>query len=645
MIVVAVTASRRLPGSRWPLAVGLAVSGGVGGVSGGVGAVRGGVSGGVRDCGGVRRVSGVGRECAIGGVSRVRGCVRGVSGVSGGGGAGGGGGGGGGGEGVEEVRGQGGRVGGGVSGGSRVLDGSVSPALRHVYEANLRRSLGMEDRMQGALSRVRTASSADAIARHTQRNKKLLARDRLSLLLDPPWSPGTPHTSPQGPLGALSLQGVSPFLELSPMAGMDLPEGDVPGAGCITGVGRVAGSWCVVVVNDATVKGGSMYPIAVKKQLRAQEVAHMNRLPCIYLVDSAGAFLPLQAKIFPDREDGGRVFYNEAVMNAVGIPQVAVVLGSCTAGGAYVPTMAGEAVMVGGVGSLYLGGPPLVRATTGERVTPEELGGARMHASVSGCIDHFSETEQEALELTRNIVSTLTPENPPSEPGTHWEEPLFSAAGLRGLAPKSFSHNLDPRLVLSRILDGSRFLEFKSLYGDTLVTGIGDIMGVRVGVVANHGFLSARAALKGSHFVSLCEQRGIPLIFLQNTAPTGSRPDMDTEEIVRSRGAMMASVACVSVPKITVVIGGRYGTSSYAMCGRAFSPRFLFLWPGAITRMESEQKKLGDETSSLYSTARIWDDGVILPQDTRTVLGWCLRIVSKQRQPLPISPMPPIRFG
>uniref|UniRef100_A0AAQ6A739 methylcrotonoyl-CoA carboxylase n=1 Tax=Amphiprion ocellaris TaxID=80972 RepID=A0AAQ6A739_AMPOC len=492
--------------------------------------------------------------------------------------------------------------------------------------------------------KVRKGGGENAIARHTQRNRKLLVRDRLRLLLDD-----------------------EDFLELSPFAGLGLPYGDIPSAGCLTGIGRINGLWCVFIANDATVKGGTAYPITVKKQLRAQEIAIQNRLPCVYLVDSGGAFLPLQSEIFPDKNQGGRTFYNEAIMSAMKIPQVSVVCGSCTAGGAYIPTMAEEAVMVHRIGTIFLGGPPLVKAATGEEVTPEDLGGATLHAEVSGCVDHFAWEEKEAFSYTRNIISTLNFQLPEEEEETKKrkaeEEPLYSSEEFLGLAPKDYNYTMDVKLVVSRLTDGSRFQEFKARYGTTLVTGFAKIHGHLVGIVANNGELSYEAALKGSHFVQLCDQRDIPLLFLQNTAPSAALT-LDTKQAeintnrLKAQGSMMSAVACASVPKITVVIGGCHGADSYALCGRAFEPNFLFLWPNARVSVtapghasslllpdgeqEEEQKKqeekldrkLKEESSAFFSSGRLWDDGVILPQDTRKVLRDSLDIIKQQQYQL-----------
>ncbi|KFQ25948.1 hypothetical protein N331_02221, partial [Merops nubicus] len=470
------------------------------------------------------------------------------------------------------------------------------------------------------LELVSKGGGENAVLRHTQRNKKLFVRERLKLLLDD-----------------------ESYLELSPLAGLNLPYGDVPAAGCLTGIGKIGGVWCVFMANDATVKGGTIYPIGVKKQLRAQEIAMQNRLALVYLVDSGGAFLPLQSELFPDKLHGGRVFYNEAIMSAMRIPQVAVVCGSCVAGGAYVPTMAEEVVMIDKISTLFLAGPPLVKAATGEDVSPEDLGGAQLHSQVSGCSDHFASSEKEAYECVRNVISTLNYDPLPEEVVEH-ESPLYSSEELLGLAPQDSRCSLPVKLILSRLMDGSRFQEFKANYGTTLVTGFGHVEGHLVGVVANDGELSQDASLKGSHFVQLCDQRSIPILFLQNTAPHAARPTSTPQAEAQSnqlkaQASMMAAVACASVPKITLVVGGCYGSA----CGRSFSPNFLFLWPNArvalvdsrhfspapqagdddATGDELELKqlkeKLEEESSAFYSSARLWDDGVILPQDTRRV--------------------------
>ncbi|NXY43086.1 MCCB carboxylase, partial [Ceuthmochares aereus] len=472
------------------------------------------------------------------------------------------------------------------------------------------------------LEMVSKGGGEKAILHHTQRNKKLFVRERLKLLFDD-----------------------ESFLELSLLAGLRMPYGDVPAAGCFTGIAKICGIWCVVIAIDATVKGGTMYPIGVKKQLRAQEIAMQNRLVTVYLVDSGGAFLPLQSELFPDKSHGGRVFYNQAIMSAMGIPQLAVVCGSCVAGGAYIPTMSEETSIVDKIGTLFLAGPPLVKAATGEHVSAEDLGGAKLHSEVSGCCDHFASSEKEAYEYIRNVISTLN-YYPLPEKAMEYDSPLYSSDELLGLAPQDYSCSLPVKLILSRLIDGSRFQEFKANYGTTLVTGFGHVEGYLVGIVANNGELSHDASLKGSHFVQLCSQRSIPILFFQNIAPHTTVPTSISQthsNRLKAQASMMAAVACAPVPKITIVIGGCYGSESYAMCGRSFSPNFLFLWPNArvalvdsrhfstvpqagdndCTGDESELKhlkeKLEEESSAFYSSARLWDDGIILPQNTRKV--------------------------
>ncbi|XP_067419461.1 methylcrotonoyl-CoA carboxylase beta chain, mitochondrial-like isoform X2 [Emydura macquarii macquarii] len=496
-----------------------------------------------------------------------------------------------------------------------VLDGSIPSVCEHVFEENLRNSEACIQRYSELVCKVSKGGGENAILRHTQRNKKLFVRERLRMLLDD-----------------------EPFLELSPFAGFDLPYGDVPAAGCLTGIGKICGVWCVFMANDATVKGGTIYPISVKKQLRAQQIAMQNRLLSVYLVDSGGAFLPLQAELFPDQSHGGRIFYNEAIMSAMKIPQVAVVCGSCTAGGAYVPTMAEETVIVDKIGTMFLAGPPLVKAATGEDVSPEDLGGAYMHSKVSGCVDHFASSEKEAYECVRNIIMTLNYELPPEET-LEYDEPLYSAEELLGLAPRGYRYTLHIKLILSRLIDGSRFQEFKAEYGTTLVTGFAHVEG---------------------HFVQLCSQRSIPILFLQNTAPHAGEPTSLSQaeahtNRLKAQASMMAAVACAAVPKITLVIGGCYGNESYAMCGRSFDPNFLFLWPNArVALMDSRnsstfpqagvddgtgddlelkqlKEKLDEESSAFYSSARLWDDGIILPQNSRKVIAQCLTIMKQQK--------------
>ncbi|XP_053929215.1 methylcrotonoyl-CoA carboxylase beta chain, mitochondrial isoform X2 [Cuculus canorus] len=443
-----------------------------------------------------------------------------------------------------------------------VLQGRVPPEHRQLFRENLRNSEAALKRYTELLEMVSKGGGEKAILRHTQRNKKLFVRERLKLLLDD-----------------------ESFLELSPLAGLDMPYGDVPAAGCFTGIGKICGVWCVVVANDATVKGGTLYPIGVKKQLRAQEIAMQNRLLTVYLVDSGGAFLPLQSELFPDKSHGGRAFYNQAIMSAMRIPQLAVVCGSCVAGGAYLPTMSEETVIVDKIGTLFLAGPPLVKAATGEYVSAEDLGGAKLHSEVSGCSDHFASSEKEAFEYIRNAVSTVN-YDPLPEKATEHDSPLYSSDELLGLAPQDYSCSLPVKLILSRLMDGSRFQEFKANYGTTLVTGFGHMEGHLVGIVANNGELSHDASLKGSHFVQLCSQRNIPILFFQNTAPHSAVPTSISQaeaysNRLKAQASMMAAVACAAVPKITIVIGGCYGSESYVMCGRSFSPNFLFLWPNA----------------------------------------------------------------
>jgi 3-methylcrotonyl-CoA carboxylase beta subunit len=481
--------------------------------------------------------------------------------------------------------------------------------------------------------RAAQGGSERAHERHLSRGK-LLPRERVERLLDP----GTP------------------FLELSALAAHGLYDGEAPGASIITGVGRVSGAECVIVCNDATVKGGTYFPITVKKHLRAQEVALQNNLPCIYLVDSGGAFLPLQDEVFPDREHFGRIFFNQATMSAHGIPQVAAVLGMCTAGGAYVPAMSDETVIVKGQGTIYLGGPPLVKAATGEEVTEEELGGADMHARVSGVVDHYALDDPHALEIVRDIVSNLNRKKtlPPDlrEP----EEPKYAPEELYSIVPTDPRVPYDVREVIARIVDGSRLHEFKQLYGDTLVCGFAHLHGFPVGVIANNGILFRESALKGAHFIELCDQRKIPLVFLQNITGFMVGKEYEAGGIIKDGAKMVTAVSCAVVPKFTVIIGGSFGAGNYAMCGRAYSPRFLWMWPNArISVMGGEQAATvlaivrgdpDDETFKApirdqyerqghpyYSTARVWDDGILDPLDTRNALA--LGISAAFNAPIP----------
>jgi acetyl-CoA carboxylase carboxyltransferase component len=455
-----------------------------------------------------------------------------------------------------------------------------------------------------------------AVERHRSRGK-LTARERIDRLLDP----GTA------------------FLELNALAAWELYDGDAPSAGIVTGIGVIEGRQCVVVANDATVKGGSYYPLTVKKHLRAQEVARQNRLPCLYLVDSGGAFLPLQAEVFPDRDHFGRIFFNQARLSALGIPQIAVVMGSCTAGGAYVPAMSDETVIVHGTGTIFIGGPPLVKAATGQDVTAEELGGADVHTRRSGVADHFATSDEHALAIAREIVRNLDPPLPSPWDLAPSESPALDPGDLYGLVPEDFRHELDARAVIGRIVDGSRFHEFKELYGTTLVCGFARIEGYPVGILANQGVLFAESSQKGAHFVELACKRRVPLVFLQNI--TGFMVGKEYEEggIARDGAKLVMAVACADVPKFTVVMGGSFGAGNYAMCGRAYEPRQLWMWPNArISVMGGEQAAtvltmVGDadpdeiratyeaEGSPYYSTARLWDDGIIDPLDTRRVLA------------------------
>jgi 3-methylcrotonyl-CoA carboxylase beta subunit len=467
--------------------------------------------------------------------------------------------------------------------------------------------------------------------RHVGRGK-LLPRDRLQTLLDPE----------------------SPFLELSQLAAWDMYSKDVAAAGLITGIGRVSGQECVIVANDATVKGGTYFPITVKKHLRAQEIALDNHLPCIYLVDSGGAFLPLQDQVFPDRDHFGRIFYNQANLSAAGIPQIAVVMGSCTAGGAYVPAMCDESAIVKNQGTIFLGGPPLVKAATGEVVTAEALGGADVHARTSGVADHYAADDADALAIARRIVGHLNRKRTWAVDRREPREPLYPAEELYELVPEDYRRPHDIRELIARIVDGSELDEFKQLYGKTLVCGFAHIHGYPVGIVANNGILFSESALKGAHFIQLCSQRGIPLVFLQNTTGfmVGSR--YEAGGIAKDGAKMVTAVASSRVPKFTVIVGNSFGAGNYAMCGRAYSPRFLWTWPNArisvmggdqasdvLARIRGDSMDARGETWSAdeidafkapirrqyetqgnpyYATARLWDDGIIDPVDTRTVL-------------------------
>ena len=529
-----------------------------------------------------------------------------------------------------------------------VLPTSIDPrsAAFHANQAHWERERQL---LSERLAWVRAGGGPRAVERHRARGK-LLARERIELLIDP----GTA------------------FLEFSPLAAWDLYDGEAPSAGIITGIGVVHGQECVIVANDATVKGGTYYPLTVKKHLRAQEIAAQNHLPCLYLVDSGGAFLPLQDEVFPDRDHFGRIFYNQAQMSAAGIPQIAAVMGSCTAGGAYVPAMSDETIIVQGTGTIFIGGPPLVKAATGEDVTAEELGGADVHTRLSGVADYLAADDQEAIALLRDIVARL--HRPRYLP---WEvlpprPPRYDPAELYGIVPADPRQPYPVREVLARLLDDSRFSEFKARYGTTLVCGWGRVCGYPVGVLANQGVLFAESALKGAHFIELCCHRQIPLVFLQNI--TGFMVGRETENrgLARDGAKLVMAVANAQVPKFTVIIGGSYGAGNYGMCGRAYAPRQLWVWPSArIAVMGGEQAadvlvtvrreqlaargeslspeaeaalrapilaKYERESNPYYSTARLWDDGLIDPLDTRQVLALGLAAATR-------APLAPPRFG
>ncbi|GAA4560117.1 carboxyl transferase domain-containing protein [Planotetraspora kaengkrachanensis] len=513
-----------------------------------------------------------------------------------------------------------------------MLESTCDPGAEP-YKRNAEANEGLVADLRDRLAAAALGGPERSRERHVQRGK-LLPRDRVDTLLDP---------------GAR-------FLELSPLAATGLYDDQAPAAGIITGIGRISGRECVIVVNDATVKGGTYYPVTVKKHLRAQELALHNNLPCVYLVDSGGAFLPRQDEVFPDREHFGRIFYNQATMSARGIPQIAAVLGSCTAGGAYVPAMSDEAVIVRGQGTIFLGGPPLVKAATGETVTAEELGGGEVHARVSGVTDHLAEDDPHALKIVRDIVATLGPRPAPPWEVLPGEPPAHDPRELYGIVPQDTRTPYDVRDVIARIADGSRFLEFKAEYGPTLVTGFARIHGHPVGIIANNGILFSESALKGAHFIELCDRRGIPLVFLQNISGFMVGKAYEAGGIAKHGAKMVTAVACARVPKLTVIIGGSFGAGNYAMAGRAYSPRFLWMWPNArISVMGGEQAATvlstvgnadADEIRAqyehqgnpYYSTARIWDDGVIDPADTRTVLGLALGAAAN-------APLEPVGYG
>ena len=478
-------------------------------------------------------------------------------------------------------------------------------------------------------AQVAAGGGEKALERHRSRGK-LTARERIERLVDPDTA----------------------FLELNALAAWDMYEGQAPAAGIVTGVGVVEGCKCVVVANDATVKGGTYFPLTVKKHLRAQEIAEQNRLPCIYLVDSGGAYLPLQAEVFPDRDHFGRIFYNQARLSAQGIPQIAIVMGSCTAGGAYVPAMSDETVIVKGTGTIFIGGPPLVKAATGQDVTAEELGGADVHTRQSGVADHYATSDEHALAIARQIVRNLNlaKSDPPWDVAAP-EPPAADPAELYGLVPETFREQVDPREIVARLVDGSRFHEFKALYGETLVCGFARLEGHPVGILANNGVLFAESSQKGAHFIELACKRRVPLVFLQNITGFMVGKEYEAGGIARDGAKLIMAVACADVPKFTVVIGGSFGAGNYGMCGRAYGPRQLWMWPNArISVMGGEQAAtvltmVGDadpdeiratyeaEGNPYYSTARLWDDGIIDPMETRRVLA--LGISAALNTPIP----------
>ncbi|MET0887958.1 MAG: carboxyl transferase domain-containing protein [Mycetocola sp.] len=530
----------------------------------------------------------------------------------------------------------------------QTLISSVSPSSES-FARNSNEQRALVDDLRERLAVAALGGPEASRKRHVSRGK-LLPRERIDELLD------------EG----------SPFLEIAPLAATGLYDDDSPGAGVIAGIGLVHGRHVLVISNDATVKGGTYYPLTVKKHLRAQEIALENRLPCIYLVDSGGAFLPMQDEVFPDRDHFGRIFYNQAQLSARRIPQISAVMGSCTAGGAYVPAMSDETVIVRNQGTIFLGGPPLVKAAIGEIVTAEELGGGDLHASVSGVVDHLAEDDAHALSIVRDIVATLPPASAPDWSVVESREPVAPIDELYGAVPVDVQAPYDVREVIARLVDASEFHEFKKEYGTTLVTGFARLHGHSVGIVANNGVLFSESAQKGAHFIELCDQRGIPLIFLQNISGFMVGRDYEAGGIAKHGAKMVTAVATTRVPKLTVVIGGSFGAGNYSMCGRAYSPRFLWMWPasrisvmggpqaaGVLATVKRDQhERAGTEWaatdeeafkapireqfehqgSPYYSTARLWDDGVIDPADTRTLLGLALDVCAN-------APLPEPAFG
>ncbi len=522
----------------------------------------------------------------------------------------------------------------------------MPPVLKTAFDPNSKPAQANRTAMEAAVTDLE-AKIAEAAEGGSQKSRdrhvargKLLPRQRVERLIDP----GTP------------------FLELSQLAANGMYDGEAPGAGIITGVGRVSGAECVIVCNDATVKGGTYFPMTVKKHLRAQEIALANHLPCIYLVDSGGAFLPLQDEVFPDRDHFGRIFYNQATMSALGIPQIAAVLGSCTAGGAYVPAMSDESVIVKEQGTIFLAGPPLVKAATGEVVTDEELGGADVHARTSGVVDHYAQDDTHALAIVRDIVGSLNRTKRLPDGLIDPEAPKYDPSELYGVVPSDSRIPYDVREVIARIVDGSQFHEFKALYGDTLVCGFAHIEGFPVGVIANNGILFSESALKGAHFIQLCDKRAVPLVFLQNISGFMVGREYEAGGIAKDGAKLVTAVACAAVPKFTVIIGGSFGAGNYGMAGRAYSPRFLWMWPNArISVMGGEQaasvlatvkgdfkskeeeeafkapirERYESEGHPYHSTARLWDDGVIDPLDTRSALALGISVAYNAPIPKP----------
>lgn len=518
---------------------------------------------------------------------------------------------------------------------TEILESHLNPNDTQ-FKENAAHNLALTTTLRERLDQVRQGGGEKAQQRHTEQGK-LFVRERIDRLLD----------------------SGSPFLELSPLAAWDMYSNAAPSAGVVTGIGRVSGRECMIIANDATVKGGSYHPLTVKKHLRAQQIALDNHLPCVYLVDSGGAFLPLQDEVFPDVDDFGRIFYNQAIMSAAGIPQISAVMGSCTAGGAYVPAMSDEAVIVKETGTIFLGGPPLVKAATGQDVSAEELGGADVHTRISGVADHFAVDDDHALDIIRDIVSSLNTRKNIDMEVHPPEAPLYPPEELYGVIPPTFKVAYDVREVITRLVDGSRFREFKARYGTTLVCGFARIYGYPVGVIANNGILFSESALKGAHFIELCTARRIPLLFLQNITGFMVGKEYEAGGIAKDGAKMVHAVANAAVPKLTVIIGGSFGAGNYGMCGRAYHPRFLWMWPNSrISVMGGEQAanvlltvkqdqlarrnealmspeeqeafkqpildKYEHEGNPYYSTARLWDDGILDPAETRQVLGLAL---------------------